>query len=190
MTSLHSLSSISPPQNLFINTNNKNTNNTNNTNKLLEKEGFSATTKPPAMRLIVPLQGVVQGRGGLILGSIIPCALFYFFQLYLKKNRNNNNNNNSPSSPPTLSPTSSNLELHRSSSRPSLSSARCSLGPARISSRASGLARPNDSPYYMGLDRARQDAYHQVDNPNGVIQLGLAENLVGFLFYFVGIFCW
>ncbi|KMS99160.1 hypothetical protein BVRB_2g047390 [Beta vulgaris subsp. vulgaris] len=178
MTSLHSLSSISPPQNLFINTNNKNTNNTNNTNKLLEKEGFSATTKPPAMRLIVPLQGVVQGRGGLILGSIIPCALFYFFQLYLKKNRNNNNNNNSPSSPPTLSPTSSNLELHRSSSRPSLSSARCSLGPARISSRASGLARPNDSPYYMGLDRARQDAYHQVDNPNGVIQLGLAENLL------------
>ncbi|XP_057528250.1 probable aminotransferase ACS12 [Amaranthus tricolor] len=129
------------------------------------------------MRLIVPLQGVVQGRGGLILGSIIPCALFYFFQLYFKKNRNNNNLSSS-SSPPTLSPTSSNVELHRSSSRASLSSARCSIGPARISNRASGLARPNDSPYYVGLDRAREDAYHEVDNPDGVIQLGLAENML------------
>lgn len=28
----------------------------------------------------------------------------------------------------------------------------------------------------MGLDRAREDPYHEFDNPNGVIQLGLAEN--------------
>ncbi|KAL2920517.1 putative aminotransferase ACS12 [Bienertia sinuspersici] len=169
MTSLHSFSSLSlQPNNTII-----------FNNKKLQKQA----SKPPAMRLIVPLQGVVQGRGGLILGSIIPCALFYFFQLYFKKNRNNNNNNNRPSSqssssPPTLSPTNSNVELRRSSSRPSLSSSRSSLGPACISSRASGLARPDHSPYYMGLDRARADAFHEVDNPDGVIQLGLAENLL------------
>ncbi|XP_021725193.1 probable aminotransferase ACS12 [Chenopodium quinoa] len=167
MTSLHSLSSNTKTQKKTQNTiNNKDPN-------------FPGTPKPPAMRLIVPLQGVVQGRGGLILGSIIPCALFYFFQLYLKKNRNNNNQPpTSSSSPPTLSPTSSNVELHRSSSRPSLSSSRCSIGPARLSSRASVLAGPNDSAYYLGLDRARKDAYHEIDNPNGVIQLGLAENLL------------
>ncbi|KNA17711.1 hypothetical protein SOVF_077280 [Spinacia oleracea] len=172
-SSLHSLSSISPqPKNTTFIFNNK--------PHKIKDTAFSGAPKPPAMRLIVPLQGVVQGRGGLILGSIIPCALFYFFQLYLKKNRNNNNNNNlpPPSSPPILSPTTSNVELHRSSSRPSLSSSRCSLGPARISSRASALAKPNDSPYYLGLDRAREDAYHEVDNPNGIIQLGLAENLL------------
>lgn len=28
----------------------------------------------------------------------------------------------------------------------------------------------------MGLDRAREDPYHEFDNPNGVIQVGLAEN--------------
>ncbi|KAI7989215.1 putative aminotransferase ACS12 [Camellia lanceoleosa] len=39
------------------------------------------------MRVIVPLQGIVQGRGGLVLGSIIPCTLFYFFKLYLMGNR-------------------------------------------------------------------------------------------------------
>ena len=39
------------------------------------------------MRIVVPLQGVVQGRGGLVLGSLIPCALFYFLQLYIKRNR-------------------------------------------------------------------------------------------------------
>lgn len=38
-------------------------------------------------RLIVSLQGIVQGRGGLILGSVIPCAMFYFLQFYLKRRR-------------------------------------------------------------------------------------------------------
>ncbi|XP_075507704.1 uncharacterized protein LOC142544548 [Primulina tabacum] len=37
-----------------------------------------------AMRIIGPLQEMVQGHGGLFLGSVIPCALFYFLQLFLK----------------------------------------------------------------------------------------------------------
>ncbi|KAK7853152.1 putative aminotransferase acs10 [Quercus suber] len=48
-------------------------------------------TTSTGMRVIVPLQGVVQGRGGLFLGSVIPCALFYFFQLYLKRHRSQPN---------------------------------------------------------------------------------------------------
>ncbi|PSS33147.1 Aminotransferase [Actinidia chinensis var. chinensis] len=119
------------------------------------------------MRLIVPLQGVVQGRGGLILGSLIPCALFYFLQFYLKRHR---------SPPPASSPSSSNLpELARTSSRSNLTG-RGSMGQARVSSRASSIAKPNDSPYYIGLDRASEDAYDELENPNGVIQLGLSEN--------------
>ncbi|KAF2313179.1 hypothetical protein GH714_009628 [Hevea brasiliensis] len=60
-----------------------------------------------AMRIIVPLQGVVQGRGGLFLGSVIPCALFYFFQLYLKRNRNDqadsDDSNSQNQAPPSRS---------------------------------------------------------------------------------------
>ncbi|GAB4826003.1 1-aminocyclopropane-1-carboxylate synthase 6 [Ancistrocladus abbreviatus] len=133
----------------------------------------------PVMRIVVPLQGVVQGRGGLILGTIIPCALFYFLQLYLKKNRGNSGSpsSDSPPSPSVLSPTSSNVasELHRSSSRAQLSG-RGSIGPARISSRATVVAVPTESPYYLGMKRVLADPFHEVDNPSGVIQLGLAEN--------------
>ncbi|XP_016650302.1 PREDICTED: probable aminotransferase ACS12 isoform X1 [Prunus mume] len=134
------------------------------------------TQKKPAgataMRLIVPLQGVVQGRGGLILGSLIPCALFYFLQLYLKRHRPSK----PPSSPPSPSHSSSNIaELQRTSSRSNLSN-RGSMGRVRVSSRASWIAKPNDSPYYIGLDRVLEDPYDGVDNPNGVIQLGLSEN--------------
>ncbi|KAM5557157.1 putative aminotransferase ACS12 [Rosa sericea] len=135
-----------------------------------EKPAASTT----AMRLIVPLQGVVQGRGGLILGSLIPCALFYFLQLYLKRHRP------SQPDPDPPSPSSSNLpELHRSSSRSSLSG-RGSIGRVRVSSRAEPIAKPNESPYYIGLDRVLEDPYHSVDNPNGIIQLGLSENRLCF----------
>lgn len=128
------------------------------------------------MRLIVPLQGVVQGRGGLILGSLIPCALFYFFQLYLKRHRSPKPGSN-PTSP---SQSSSNLsDLQRSSSRSNLSS-RGSIGPVQVSSRASSIAKPNDSPYYIGLDRVSGDPYDRLDNPNGIIQLGLSENRLCF----------
>ncbi|KAK6155808.1 hypothetical protein DH2020_010056 [Rehmannia glutinosa] len=122
------------------------------------------------MRLIVPLQGVVQGRGGLILGSLIPCALFYFLQFYLKRHRS------PPSNPPSQSPSAANLsELPRSSSRANLL-VRGSTGRASLSARATSIAKPNDSPYYIGLDRVREDPYDEIDNPDGIIQLGLSEN--------------
>ncbi|KAL5744422.1 hypothetical protein ACOSQ2_027538 [Xanthoceras sorbifolium] len=125
-----------------------------------------------AMRLVVPLQGVVQGRGGLILGSLIPCALFYFLQFYMKRHRSPK-----PSSdPPSPSTSSSNLpELTRTSSRSSLST-RGSFGPARVSTRASSIAKQTDSLYYVGLDKVKEDPYHRTDNPDGIIQLGLSEN--------------
>jgi aminotransferase len=145
-----------------------------------EPESESEARRPTGatgMRLIVPLQGVVQGRGGLILGSLIPCALFYFFQLYLKRHRSPKPDSN-PTSP---SQSSSNLaDLQRSSSRSNLSS-RGSFGPVRVSSRASSIAKPNDSPYYIGLDKVSEDPYDRVHNPNGIIQLGLSENRVSIL---------
>ncbi|KAK9293304.1 hypothetical protein L1049_021296 [Liquidambar formosana] len=124
------------------------------------------------MRLIVPLQGVVQGRGGIILGSLIPCALFYFLQL-LKRNRPLPP---PPSNPPSPSPSLPNLpDLHRSSSRTQLS-ARGSLEPLRVSSRANSIAEPDHSEYYIGLDKVSKDPYDRLTNPGGVIQLGLSEN--------------
>ncbi|XP_004234155.1 probable aminotransferase ACS12 [Solanum lycopersicum] len=124
------------------------------------------------MRLVVPLQGVVQGRGGLILGSLIPCALFYFLQFYLKRHRTTPSSSNPPS-PSTSSPNLS--DLQRSSSRLNLST-RGSVGRVFLSSRASLVAAPNDSPYYVGMDRFRADPYDELDNPDGVIDLGIAEN--------------
>ncbi|KAJ8626512.1 hypothetical protein MRB53_019819 [Persea americana] len=122
-----------------------------------------------AMRLIVPLQGVLQGRSGLILGSVIPCALFYLLQLYIKKNRS------SSPSPSSSSSSSSSVEIRRTSSRAHLSP-RGSIAPAQISSRASLVAKSDGSPYYIGLQKHKADPYHASDNPDGVIQLGLAEN--------------
>ncbi|GMP68121.1 hypothetical protein CsSME_00027842 [Camellia sinensis var. sinensis] len=49
-------------------------------------------------------------------------------------------------------------------------------GQANISSRASLIAKPNDSPYYIGLDRVFEDSYDSLKNPNGIIQLVLSEN--------------
>ncbi|XP_020591852.1 probable aminotransferase ACS12 [Phalaenopsis equestris] len=124
------------------------------------------------MRIIVPLQGIVQGRGGLILGSLIPCALLYFLQFYLKRNR---------SSPPPHSPSesSANLpelaEIPRSTSRSTLST-RGSLRPVPVSSRAIAISKSRDSAYYTGLKKSLEDPYHPTYNPDGIIQLGLAEN--------------
>ncbi|MBA0690002.1 hypothetical protein Goari_007701 [Gossypium aridum] len=127
------------------------------------------------MRLIVPLQGVVQGRGGLIFGSLIPCALFYFLQLYLKRHRSPKPQSNPPS-PTTSSPKLA--EMTRTSSRSNLFSR--SIGQVRISSRAISIAKPNESPYYIGLDKASEDPYDRLSNPDGVIQLGLSENRLCF----------
>uniref|UniRef100_A0A0D9VW46 Cation/H+ exchanger transmembrane domain-containing protein n=1 Tax=Leersia perrieri TaxID=77586 RepID=A0A0D9VW46_9ORYZ len=73
----------------------------------------AASARPRAdggMRIVVPLQGVVQGRGGLFLGSLIPCV------------------------------------------------------------------RDDDSLYYAGLRRCADNPYHLAHNPDGIIQLGLANN--------------
>lgn len=139
------------------------------------EQSQSSTT---GMRLIVPLQGIVQGRGGLILGSVIPCAMFYFLQFYLKRRRSPPNPpQEQTSNPPSPSASSSNLtELSRSASRSNLLLSRGSIVRPHVSARVHSIAKSNDSPYYIGLDRASEDPYDRVNNPNGVIQLGLAEN--------------
>ncbi|XP_057762715.1 1-aminocyclopropane-1-carboxylate synthase 6 [Arachis stenosperma] len=140
-----------------------------------EPESKSKTSSPSSsstgMKLIVPLQGVVQGRGGILLGSLIPCALFYFFQLYLKKRRRSNDKH--PSSNPP-SPSSSFPELPRTPSRSNLSS-RGSLTGVRLSRLATTIS-DDDSAYYVGLNRASRDPYHKLTNPDGIIQLGLSDN--------------
>lgn len=147
--------------------------------KIADSSGGERET---AMRIIVPLQGVVQGRGSLFFGSVIPCALFYFLQLYLRRNRppktdnsdsNSNSDHNSPS--PEIVPPAPLLE--RTHSR-SLLSPRSPSGPAHLSSRA--VKAVDTSPYFVGLTRVAQDPFHPLGNPDGVIQLGLPENQVGF----------
>ncbi|KMT12219.1 hypothetical protein BVRB_5g101660 isoform A [Beta vulgaris subsp. vulgaris] len=145
--------------------------------KIADSSGGERET---AMRIIVPLQGVVQGRGSLFFGSVIPCALFYFLQLYLRRNRppktdnsdsNSNSDHNSPS--PEIVPPAPLLE--RTHSR-SLLSPRSPSGPAHLSSRA--VKAVDTSPYFVGLTRVAQDPFHPLGNPDGVIQLGLPENQV------------
>ncbi|TVU12838.1 hypothetical protein EJB05_46501, partial [Eragrostis curvula] len=125
-----------------------------------------------------PLFGVVAslGRGGLVLGSLIPCALFYFLQLYIKRNR-------PPQSPPPPtrpgSPSSSAANataspIHRSLSR-GLLTPRAAL-PALSARGAVVRAGDEDSLYYAGLRRCADDLYHPVSNPDGFINLGIAEN--------------
>lgn len=142
------------------------------------------------MRVIVPLQGVVQGRGGLFLGSVIPCALFYFLQLYLRRNRSE------PSTPPPPQPTEGEESspsssstgqlaevsvLQRSLSRSHLSP-RSAGGPIFVSGRAISVAKRGDSPYDVGMRKVSENPYDELENPDGVFQLGLAENKVCLFF--------
>jgi len=123
------------------------------------------------MKIIVPLQGVVQGTGGLFWGSVIPCALFYFLQLFFKTR---NRNNHPP--PPT---TSNNLQPPEVPALPRSLSARIrgSTASAHISGRVNSIIT-TDSPYYVGLNKVEDNPYHRIHNPDGVIQLGLAQNTV------------
>lgn len=143
------------------------------------------------MRVIVPLQGVVQGRGGLFLGSVIPCAFFYFLQFYLKRNRKNepdssagepspDSDPSSGSPDPTRSQSAGNLtelaSLPRSLSR-ILLSPRLSGGAVSVSGRAGFVIKGGeDSPYYAGQKRVEEDPYDESGNPDGVIELGSAHN--------------
>ncbi|KAE9606917.1 putative 1-aminocyclopropane-1-carboxylate synthase [Lupinus albus] len=127
------------------------------------------------MRVIVPLQGVVQGKGGLFWGSVIPCALLYFLQLYFK-NRSRPPSN-PPQSPQPNDPTNlTHLSiLSRSLSR-ILISLRTPTGSASLSGRANYITR--DTPYDLGMQKVVDNPYHEVHNPDGVVQLGLAQNML------------
>ncbi|XP_020216920.1 probable aminotransferase ACS10 [Cajanus cajan] len=128
-----------------------------------ESNGFRGIVKESdEMRVIVPLQGVVQGTGGLFWGSVIPCALFYFLQLLFKtKTRHHHppSNHNHHST------------LHRSLSP----TPRHATASAYVSPRANSITAAN-SPYYLGLHRVADDPYHQTHNPQGVIQLAFDQN--------------
>lgn len=67
-----------------------------------------------------------------------------------------------------------------SSSRTHLFS-RCSRRPAHVSTWANSIAKSGDSPFYVGLKRVSEDPYDELSNPEGVIELGLAENKVCFV---------
>lgn len=47
------------------------------------------------------------------------------------------------------------------------------------------MADPTPSAYYLGWSKYLEDPYHRVDNPNGIIQLGLAENRVSVITAYV-----
>ncbi|KAG7584826.1 Pyridoxal phosphate-dependent transferase [Arabidopsis thaliana x Arabidopsis arenosa] len=161
-----------------------------------KNSGNGGGGRTTAMRVIVPLQGVVQGRGGLFLGSVIPCAFFYFLQFYLKRNRKNDESDNSgeqnssassSSSPnsglpdPTRSQSAGHLTeltgLPRSLSR-ILLSPRNSGGAVSVSGRVNCVLKGGDSsPYYVGQKRVEEDPYDELGNPDGVIQLGLSQNI-------------
>jgi aminotransferase len=113
------------------------------------------------MHVVVPLQGLVQGRGGLVLGSLIPCALFYCLQLYLKRNR-------TPARPGSPAP---------AAASPTHRAPRGAL-PALSARAAVAHAGDNDSLYCAGIRRCAHDLYHPASNPAGMINLGLAENHV------------
>ncbi|XP_047307387.1 probable aminotransferase ACS10 isoform X2 [Impatiens glandulifera] len=128
------------------------------------------------MRLIVPLQGIVQGRdGGLVLGSVLPCALFFIMQFYLWRNRSVSSAPPPPPPPPADETEVFSPVLHRVHSRSSISSPRG--GAAPVSSRANSISKQsNNTPYQIGLKRVSSDPYDLSTNPEGVLQLGLDEN--------------
>lgn len=167
---------------------------TRNSKSDKEAEPTTSSGGGAAMRVIVPLQGVVQGRGGVVLGSVIPCVLFYFLQLYLKRNRSDPTRD-PPSSPEVdssgdSSPSSSNqlVELSvlpRTLSRNFLSPRSC--GPVCVSGRANSISRLGESSIFVGMRRFLEDPFDELDNPTGIIQLSVAENKVGGFMLFVGL---
>lgn len=134
------------------------------------------------MRVIVPLQGVVQGRGGLVVGSIIPCAFFYFLQFYLKRNRRDEHQpdpaNHNLASSPRSEPNNSDSSIPTRSLSRVIISPRNSGAHVSVSGRANRILKGGDSPYHVGLKRVEEDPYDESGNPEGIIELGLAQNKV------------
>lgn len=50
--------------------------------------------------------------------------------------------------------------------------------PQLLSKIATGNGHGEDSPYFDGWKAYEDDPFHPTKNPNGVIQMGLAENQV------------
>ncbi|KAK8495455.1 hypothetical protein V6N13_133718 [Hibiscus sabdariffa] len=67
------------------------------------------------------------------------------------------------------------VELTRTSSRSNMFS-RSLNGQVRISSRPIPIAKPNESSYYIRLEKVSEDLFERFGNEDGVIQLGLSEN--------------
>lgn len=58
-----------------------------------------------------------------------------------------------------------------------------------MSGRVNAILRSGDSPDVVGARKYLDDGYDERSNPDGIIQLGLAENKVGFFsLFFFG--CW
>ncbi|KAJ7545227.1 hypothetical protein O6H91_09G111400 [Diphasiastrum complanatum] len=128
------------------------------------------------MRLIVPLQAVFQGPGGLVLGTILPCALFYALQLLRGKWRASA----SPDAAPDQNSSRNDQILARNDQTLAGNDqalANAEADAAYISARALAIASVGTwSSYYVGWQEFVRNPYHPVDNPGGCIELGIAEN--------------
>ncbi|KVH87687.1 1-aminocyclopropane-1-carboxylate synthase 9-like [Cynara cardunculus var. scolymus] len=49
-----------------------------------------------------------------------------------------------------------------------------------LSAKLTSNAHGQDSSYFLGWEEYEKNPYHQIDNPNGIIQMGLAENQLSF----------
>lgn len=47
-----------------------------------------------------------------------------------------------------------------------------------LSRKATFNSHGQDSEYFLGWEEYEKNAYHEVENPSGIIQMGLAENQV------------
>ncbi|KAK1356627.1 putative aminotransferase ACS10 [Heracleum sosnowskyi] len=141
---------------------------THSKTSLNAEDGDNRSSCTTAMRVIVPLQGVVQGRGGIVLGSLIPCALFYCFQFYLKQWQRYQREAPAPEN-------EGGRRLSRVQSR-SILSPKGSFGPAQVSSRANMMVALDECSYFLGLKRVLEDPFDECRNPDGVFQLGLPQN--------------
>eukprot|EP00252_Welwitschia_mirabilis_P004948 TRINITY_DN15297_c0_g1_i1.p1 TRINITY_DN15297_c0_g1~~TRINITY_DN15297_c0_g1_i1.p1 ORF type:complete len:541 (+),score=112.52 TRINITY_DN15297_c0_g1_i1:445-2067(+) len=147
-----------------------------NPSSRIEEEERAKDPDVGRMRVIVPLQGVVQGRSGFVVGSVIPCALFYFLQLYLKRRRRRSSSSSSLAQNEENAATSSSPAVpfpsHSVRRRPS----RIPPAPPFVSPRALNVADGDNSPYYRGWKAYQENPYHASSNRDGIIQMGLADN--------------
>ncbi|KDP25569.1 hypothetical protein JCGZ_20725 [Jatropha curcas] len=133
------------------------------------------------MRVIAPLQAL--GAGPPNQTKILHQPLLVVVELYFKRHRDDQSDSDDPNPQNQAAPSPSGSEgklmelsgFTRSTSR-SFSSPRSPSGPPYLSSRANGIVKSVDSPYFVGLRKAAEDPYDELGNPNGVIQLCLAEN--------------